>query len=220
MSNKQDSCRRCGKCCNEGGPALHGPDLELITSGRIPLSALITLRKGELAHNPVIRKIAAIENELVKLKGTGREWNCYYYDSQENSCTIYDFRPQACGVLKCWAPDDLLEMVGKDTLSRFDILQEDNPLRSIISEHERLYPCPDMEEIASLSADMSDTMKRSLQKLANEDLRFRTRVVKEFDLKLSDELFYFGRPVFQLLQPLGARVSESALGIELSWVKK
>lgn len=219
MSIKQDSCRRCGKCCNEGGPALHGPDLELITSGRIPLSALITLRKGELAHNPVIGKISAIDTELVKLKGTGREWNCCYFDSQENSCTIYDFRPQACGVLKCWDPEELLEMIGKDNLARLDILTEEDPLRSIISEHERLYPCPELEDISSLAADMSDSMKRDLQKLANEDLRFRTRVVKEFDLKLSHELFYFGRPVFQLLQPLGAKVRESVLGIELNWSK-
>jgi Fe-S-cluster containining protein len=198
---------------------LHGPDLELIKTGKIPLSALITLRKGELAHNPVSGRLTAIKAELVKLKGTGKEWNCCYYDSNENSCTIYDHRPQACRVLKCWEPEEILSMVEKDTLTRLDILDEDNAIRNLIREHDRLYPCPDMEELVSMIPDVDDTVKRKLQRLVNEDLRFRTRVVKEFELKLSEELFYFGRPVFQLLQPLGVRVTESAVGVELHWGK-
>lgn len=216
---KQDSCKRCGRCCNNGGPALHGPDLELITSGKIPLSALITLRKGELAHNPVTGKVTAIKAELVKLKGTGKQWNCCFFSTELNSCTIYDHRPQTCEILKCWEPDELLDMVEKDTLTRLDILPTDDPLKNLISEHDRLYPCPDMEEIAAIAPKVPEKLKRDLQKLVNEDIRFRTRVVKEFDLKLSDELFYFGRPVFQLLQPLGVRITESAVGLELHWVK-
>ena len=217
MASTQTECKRCGQCCNHGGPALHGPDLELVRSGAIPLSALITLRKGEMAQNPVAGGLKPLSVELIKLKGTGREWNCCYFDKTANSCTIYDRRPLACRVLKCWEPDEILGMVEKDTLSRLDILGDDDPLVNLIREHERLYPCPDLQKLADALPDVPESMRRDLQKLVNGDLRFRDRVVKEFSLKLSDELFYFGRPVFQLLQPFGIRVVESGFGLELVW---
>jgi Fe-S-cluster containining protein len=217
MSEEQCSCKRCGKCCNEGGPTLHEQDLHLIRTGEIPLSALITLRKGELAHNPVLGRVAPIGVELVKLKGTGKEWNCCYFDVVESGCTIYTNRPQACKILKCWEPEGLLAIVEKNTLSRLDIMTAENPLRNLIGEHDKFFPCPDLEEIAALAPNLPEPKRRALQQLVNEDIRFRLRVVKEFELKLSDELFYFGRPLFQLLQPLGARVKETAVGLEISW---
>lgn len=217
MSGQQESCKRCGKCCNEGGPTLHQQDLELIRTGAIPLSALITIRRGELAHNPVLGRVAPISVELVKLKGTGKSWNCCYFDAAESGCTIYTTRPQACKVLKCWEPEELLAIVEKYTLSRLDIMTEDNPIRNLISEHDRFFPCPDLEEIAALAPYIPEPKKRALQQLVNEDIRFRLRVVKEFKLKLSDELFYFGRPLFQLLQPLGAKVKETTVGLEIVW---
>jgi hypothetical protein len=74
-----------------------------------------------------------------------------------------------------------------------------------------------MADLVRMGADLSEKMKRELHKLVNEDVRFRNRVVREFNLKVSEELFYFGRPVFQLLQPLGVRVKESQLGLELHY---
>lgn len=220
MKNKQTSCRRCGRCCIEGGPALHGPDLETVRSGKIPLSALITLRRGELARNPVSGLLVALTAELVKLKGVGRDWSCCYFDQNEKRCTVYEHRPQACTVLKCWQPEALLAMVEKDTLTRLDILLADDPIRKRIHEHDSRFPCPDMTELLAKAPRISAIAGQVLQKLVNEDLRFRVLVVKEFELKLSDELFYFGRPVFQLLQPLGARLTEDSAGIRLHWVKK
>lgn len=219
QKQEQTECKRCGQCCSQGGPALHLQDLELIRSGQLSLSALITLRRGELAHNPVVGKVVPIKKELVKLKGTGKNWNCCFYDETENCCTIYDHRPLACKVLKCWDPDDLLAIVEKDTLTRLDILEDDDPIRNVIQEHDQLYPCPDMDKLARLNPVIPEDTRRELQHLVNEDLRFRSRVVQAFELKLSEELFYFGRPVFQLLQPLGARISETAVGIELHWEK-
>lgn len=217
MTIKQKSCKRCGDCCNEGGPALHGPDLETIRSGKIPLSALITLRKGELALNPETGLLKAITVELVKLKGTGKEWSCCYFDQNEKRCTVYGHRPQACTVLKCWEPDALLAMVEKDTLTRLDILLEDDPLRNLIMEHDLLYPCPDMVALMAILPDISVVGKLELQRLVDEDLRFRVQVVEKFAMKLSDELFYFGRPVFQLMQSLGARLTETRVGVQLHW---
>ncbi len=216
MQTKMIHCEQCGKCCEQGGPALHFQDLDRIRNGQIPIASLITLRKGELAHNPVTDKIQGISVELVKLIGTGRQWNCVYYDNDEG-CTIYDNRPHACQALKCWDTEEILSLVEKDTLSRGMILGDDHAMIPIIAEHERICPCDDLEYIQKNYGKLSATEKKDVEKRVRHDLRFRTRIIKDFDLKLSEELFYFGRPLFQLLHPLGVRISEVRNEILLKW---
>ena len=140
--NGQSACRRCGTCCSQGGPALHRQDLDLITSGRIPLDRLITVRKGELAHNPLTGRVQAVRVELVKIAGTGEDWRCSYYDAEKRGCGIYGHRPQACEVLQCWDTEAILALVEKDLLSRLDIVDPTEPLARLIGEHEERCPCP------------------------------------------------------------------------------
>jgi hypothetical protein len=109
--------------------------------------------------------------------------------------------------------------VETDTLNRFDILDKDDPLIPVIKEHERICPCDDLGFIQENIGCLSDEKKNELEKRVRSDLRFRTRVIADFQLKVSEELFYFGRPLFQLLQQLGVRISESPTGIHLNWGK-
>jgi Fe-S-cluster containining protein len=216
--DSQKTCKKCGNCCRKGGPALHGQDLPLIKSGKIPMSALITIRKGELAFNPVTGLLQPVGVELVKIIGAGRQWDCCYYDGT-TGCTIYDHRPHACRLLKCWDTDEVLALVEKDTLSRFDILAADDPLVPVIKEHERICPCEDLWEIREKLGRLSDAKKKELEKKVREEIRFRMRIVADYQLSLSKELFCFGRPFFQLLKALGVGVSESGTGIVLRWKK-
>ncbi len=65
---------------------MHIQDLELVGNGKIlklPVSSLITIRKGELAHNPLTQKIQPVTVELVKIVGTGRQWDCCYYNKED-----------------------------------------------------------------------------------------------------------------------------------------
>jgi len=218
MATEQTGCSKCGNCCKQGGPALHIQDLELVRNGKIPVSSLITIRKGELAYNPLAEKIQPVTVELVKLVGTGRQWDCCYYD-ENLGCTIYEDRPYACRVLKCWDTGEILDLVETDTLSRFDILDKDDPLIPVIQEHERLCPCDDLGFIQENLGRLPDEKKNELEKRVRNDLRFRTRVIADFELKVNEELFYFGRPFFQLLQQLGVRISESSTGIHFNWGK-
>ncbi len=218
MTTEQVACRQCGNCCRQGGPALHSQDLERIKSGKIPMSSLITIRKGELVHNPLVEKIQPVAVELVKITGTGRQWDCCYYD-EKSGCTVYADRPHACRVLKCWDTREILDLVEKDTLSRFDILEKEDPLVAVIREHERLYPCDDLGFIQVNFDLLSEEKKNELTKQVRGDLHFRTRIIADFNLNVGEELFYFGRPLFQLLQQLGVRISETPAGVHLSWHK-
>lgn len=217
MEKKQTSCKRCGECCKEGGPALHTKDLVLVTSGSIPTSNLITIRKGELVLNPDTRRLQPAKTEIIKIKGKGRKWVCHYYDEITKGCGIYELRPEACEVLKCWDTEKILELVEKDTISRFDIVGHDSPLYDVMKEHEQLCPCPDFDYLAEKKTAISNSLKTELEKRVRDDLQFRAHHVKAHQLQLADELFYFGRPLFQLLQPFGARILETPMGIELFW---
>ena len=213
---QQTECKRCGTCCQKGGPALHGQDLALVRDGRLPMENLITIRRGELAHNPLSGSFEPVPVELVKIRGTGQEWCCCYYEPSSKGCSIYRSRPLACGVLKCWQPSEILALAGQDLLSRLDIMGEQHPLRPAVLEHERLCPCPDMGEVQKKLAAQDGSILPSLELLVNSDLAFRDRLVKEFNLPLDDELFLFGRPLFQLLQAFGVLVSESRQGLRLT----
>jgi len=209
-------CERCGTCCRQGGPALHLEDLPLLQSGKIPLSRLITIRKGEWVHTPFSATAQPARVELVKIAGSRGQWSCGYYD-QTLGCTIYEHRPLACRVLKCWATEEILALVEKDTLSRRDILPADHFLLPAMAEHERLCPSDDLHRLGEAGRDICETLKRELLDRVRREMAFRLQLVERFHLQLGDELFYFGRPFFQLLQLLGVRVSESPDGLRLHW---
>jgi hypothetical protein len=46
---------------------------------------------------------------------------------------------------------------------------------------------------------------------------FRSIAIHQFQLSLPLELFYLGRPLFQVLMPLGVRIMETADGITLQY---
>jgi Fe-S-cluster containining protein len=177
---------------------------------------LITIRKGELVDNPRAGKIVPTTVELVKLIGKKDRWECCFYTDKQG-CTVYEARPYACRVLKCWDTKEILALMEKDTISRFDILEKDNPLIPLIMEHERICPYDDLGEIQTNLHRLSDEQKNDLTQRVRSDLNFRARVTGDLRLKVSEELFYFGRPLFQLLQALGVQISVSPAGIRLIW---
>lgn len=212
----QSECFRCGTCCRKGGPALHGPDLELLTSGRIPRRDLITIRKGELAYNPAADGLVPTSCELVKLRGVGREWSCCYYDQASRGCLIYGHRPLACRTLKCWQPEESLALVERDCLGRLDIVADDAPLRPWIVEHEQACPCPDLPVLGQAMAAGDLSALAELQRLSDQDLALRGRAVQELGLDLNLELFAFGRPLFQVVAGIGVRSVNEARGVRLA----
>lgn len=209
MDIKQTSCRQCGICCTKGGAALHSSDIALIDALLIPRKDLVTLRKGEFAYNPVSQSVKATDLEIVKLRGTGSEWTCCYYDAEAKGCTIYENRPMACGVLKCWDPEESLALVGLDLLSRLEIVQQEESLIQIITEYETACPLPDFGKIPDALIENPEAILSHLEEIINRDLQFRDNAVAQSSIILEQEMFLFGRPVFQLLQPFGLMVMQS-----------
>ncbi|PIE58121.1 MAG: hypothetical protein CSA33_04200 [Desulfobulbus propionicus] len=203
---RKGHCDRCGQCCLQGGPALHTQDLELIKEGHILRDDLVTVRKGELALAPLQDTPQAVEKEFLKLQGHQGQWSCIHYDMAQGLCRVYRHRPLACRVLECIAPEPLLAITGKNLLSRFDLIPVDDPLLPYVREHEARCPCPpfsDILEKLSSATDQDFGLLEELEQQVQTDIRYRTALQRNFGMTLGRELFYLGRPLFQLLVPLG-----------------
>lgn len=213
-----NSCQRCGTCCLQGGPALHAADMELLRAGHLQLDDLITIRRGELAFQPMSVKPEIVTHEFLKLKGKNGTWCCSSYDEDAKGCLRYEHRPQACRILDCKNADPLLALVGKDLLTRFDCIDQDSPLLSMVRQHEEACPCPDLLMLgrAMEHGGIDPEHLADLEKRVNEDLAYRGRVTAMTGLTLAQELFYFGRPLFQLLQPLGINAVNTSEGVCLT----
>ena len=104
MPDNTPVCRRCGRCCELGGPGLLRDDAPLLSSGALKPEMLVCLRRGQWARQDGMGGgLAQLENEMIKLAGTGKAphpWQCLAY-APGTGCTIYDRRPVQCGVLFC-----------------------------------------------------------------------------------------------------------------------
>jgi len=65
-----------------------------------------------------------------------------------------------------------------------------------------------------VTAERSSLLEE-LTRQVNLDLTSRNQAAGVRALGVAEELFYFGRPLFQLLMPLGIQVRESSVGLEL-----
>lgn len=203
-----NSCIRCGTCCLKGGPTLHHEDKKILLAGHIGYQHLVTIRKGEPASNPVIGKLEAVRQELVKVAGKGKDWSCCFYDEKEASCTIYTHRFLECRLLKCWNTAEIIPVIGKSTIVRSDIINSNDPIMRVIEDHDKECPCHEVENLIftlSQTTDTSKTLAR-LTEIVRKDLAIRSYAISELGLQKEYELFIFGRPLFKLLNARGLSV--------------
>jgi len=212
-------CQRCGACCRQGGPALHGGDILLVRSGRLRLDHLVTVNLGELAFQPLATTATPVVHEFLKLQGKDGTWCCTFYDETARGCLRYEHRPLACGLLDCSDTGPLLDITGQDLLTRFDCIDPGDPILAVILKQQQQQPCPDIQTISNDFAHIyaRTELLAGLLEDVNLDLAFRSRTASAFHLSVALELFYFGRPLFQLLLPLGIQPVNTSDGLRLNY---
>jgi Fe-S-cluster containining protein len=212
----RNSCIRCGTCCLKGGPTLHHEDKKILLAGHIGYQHLVTIRKGELALNPVSGKLEPVHRELIKVRGEGKDWACCFYNEKDASCRIYAHRLLECRLLKCWDTSELLPVIGKNTIVRADIINPGDLIMKVIETHEQECPYHEVENLILKVSRGNDRSKNlaKLTELVRKDLAIRSYTISELELRADFELFIFGRPLFEVLNARGlsVRVAPAAHG--------
>jgi Fe-S-cluster containining protein len=201
-------CMRCGTCCRKGGPVLHFEDMEILRHHHAEYAHLVTIRRGEMTYNPVSKRIAQAEHEMVKVAGNGDTWACYYYREHDTSCMIYEHRFLECRLLKCWQPEDVMSVIGKDAIGRSDVINRDDPVLLMIERHEKECSMADVQQAINeaLSGENSAKARKNLSVFMQKDTEIRSYAFSELDMKPEYELFIFGRPLVEIIEDFGLAV--------------
>jgi Fe-S-cluster containining protein len=106
--------------------------------GKLPASGLFTLRKGEIALEPIENKKITLEEEIIKIRpDRDRDWACIHLSENGGACDIYETRPVECRLLKCWDTRALLARYQEDRLTRKDLFGAVEGLWGLIEDHEK-----------------------------------------------------------------------------------
>jgi Fe-S-cluster containining protein len=187
-------CRRCGICCDKGGPGLHAEDRVLIDSGLIPARHLYTLREGEIVNDAIKGCLLPLESEMIKIKGRNRAWTCVFFDKTGSACRIYEHRPLECRILKCWDTRDIEAEYSRNRLTRKDLLSGIPGLWSLIEDHEQRCSHVTLRKLLDLKTE-GDAANKAVQEMVEYDRSIRTLVAEKAGVE-SDMLdFIFGRPL-------------------------
>ena len=195
-----EQCRRCGTCCQKGGPALHKEDALLIEKGAIPVKNLFTLRKGEMAVDNVRGYAAPLKDEIIKIKGRDGSWVCCFYDKTTHACRIYDARPVECRVLACWNTADIEKMYTLDRLKRRDLLGSISGLWEVVQAHEQRCACQKIEKwVSQINRNGHDGARAALSEMVAYDRHLRSLTVEKSGIDPALLDFLFGRPLSEIL---------------------
>jgi Uncharacterised protein family (UPF0153). len=202
------TCKRCGDCCRNGGPALHRQDLPLIEDGTIPLADIVTLRPGERAYDQPAQSILPLTAEILKIKGRDNTWTCKYYSPEGRACGMYDKRPVECVMLFCGDIEPIAAMYDKDRLTRADLLPAGHPLLELVTEHDAKCSPQAMEETAKKARDGDTDAGQALKEMVVFDMEVRRMVAEKTGTSSDFNEFLFGRPLRVLLRTMNINVYE------------
>ncbi len=172
---------------------MHGEDLPLVQNKIIQLEQLLVIREGEPAYNPAMDRVEPAACEMLKIQGKAGSWECLFYDAAQKSCSIHDNRPLECRLLQCQDTSAILVVSGQDCLTRRDLIGGDAP---IVPYLEAFATCS-WVKVNELQTSLTPESIKEAEKILRTDLILREQAIRELQLSLAQEFFYFGRPMFQ-----------------------
>ncbi len=210
-NNKTDetltTCKRCGTCCEKGGPAFHCQDRHLIEKGIIHSRHLYTIRKGELARDNITGELIPVSTDIIKIKGKGNTWECVFYNKKKQICEVYENRPIECRVLKCWDTEKLEDIYSKDYLTRGALIPQTGELWSIIKEHQEKCAYGQIISFNNRAKNRKDENKlKEITDIIRYDMSLRTVLVEKGNMEVETLDFLLGRPLVDTIKNYGFKV--------------
>ena len=206
MASEKHTCRRCGACCRQGGPALHRQDLTLAHDGLLR-SQLFTLRAGERVLDNVAGQLTTLTREMVKIApAPGGGWDCRFHLSTPqalSACSIHRQRPAECRALSCRDTAPLAAMYLEDRLTRADLVDTAGALWEIIAYHDNTFPAGPALSLARLAAAGDRAALATLSETAAREDSFRQAFLTRLAIDAAEMDFYFGRDLVRLAKAFG-----------------
>lgn len=213
-----NTCRRCGTCCRQGGPALHLEDRELVASGRIPLQDLFTIRQGEPAYDNVTETVAPAVTDIIKLKGASSGSQvCRFYESATKGCGIYGHRPAECRALQCWDTSSIETLYRCRRLERRHLLVETAGVWELVQEHQRRCDYGDVAEMAARlkQGTSAEEPCDKLLELVRYDESLRQVTLERTGWNPELLPFLFGRPLSFTIQMFKLKLAKTDSGTRI-----
>ncbi|OLN27926.1 hypothetical protein DVDV_1891 [Desulfovibrio sp. DV] len=204
------TCRRCGRCCRLGGPALHAADLPLIHQGRLTPAQLVTLRRGEGVTDNVAGTVGPSPAELVKVRPVAGGRACLLYRDPP-ACAIHDAGPLECRALFCDDPAALAALYAADRLTRADLIEPGSALAELCAHHEAETDLARLAGLCRLAAAGDQAAREQVAALARFDAAMRELLPARLGLDPDTLPFYLGRPLAEALPALRAAVIPGGL---------
>lgn len=209
-------CHGCGTCCRQGGPALHGEDMDLVRKGVVHWNDLVTLRCGEAVHNQIEGTVQVLTRERIKIAGTGEQenpWRCHFH-TEDQRCSIYEERPAQCRALFCEDTSGLEALYRQGNLLQRADLLEVAPAgwKALAQAHEEQCSLPQLIEAAFLVGKQAAAAARVLE-VVRYDLAFRDLCRERAGIPEDALPCVLGRPVHRWLEDFGLAVIQGRDGL-------
>ena len=201
-------CVRCARCCQTSGPALLGPDIELIEAGLISPKNLFTLRPGEPGYSPQEGEVVRLDHEVVLIK-SGPKQGCAFFIGPQ-TCLIYDGRPLQCQSLECWNPEGFDTLTDVAYLDRSSVVNDELELELIKRQAQECSFKSLAAVVKAFAAGDGRTALRAITTI-EADLALR-RDASEAGIDTAELDFLFGRPLAVILPALGYELGRDNKG--------
>ncbi len=175
--------------------------MPLVREGHICFSKLVTLRKGELAYDAIDQKLSPLDEETIKIAGSGElnhPWHCVYH--QNKSCALYPLRPVQCAALFCEDTTELTRIYAHNRAKRHDILlHAPSHWLELAKAHEE--ECS-ISKLKTYATQFSQTASEIIH-MVNYDIAFRELCTEKAQISPKLLNCVLGRPISQLLSGFG-----------------
>lgn len=211
-------CRRCGTCCQKGGPALHIADQALVESGKIALKHLLTIRQGELAYDNVGGTIAPAVTDIINVNTCrNSDSPCVFYEPRRKQCRIYENRPSECQALNCRDTRKIERIYSTARLTRRHLLSKVEGLWDLVRDHQERCDYGFISELATQirQGRQPEQAQQQLLDLIYYDEALRKTTIAHAGHTSEMLEFLFGRSLSFTVQMFQLKLSKTTQGLVL-----
>lgn len=211
VKDAEDTCVRCGECCERSSPTLLVSDLPLIQREVLTWNEIYALPKGDLG---VARQgqPAPLQEERLKVREVPGSRQCWFYQAAQQKCRIYEERPEQCRRQRCWG-EPPPEPDPEEFLNRGHLFRQVPEIWDLIAAHQERCDRGQVREALERLARGRDEAGDILFEALHFDHHLRQMLLKEWELSTAATEMLLGRSLADFLRDLGFKATLTPEGV-------